>query len=565
MKKSILTKTISILISALLLLSVFAMTVAAAPADTETKRNLTIHKYLMDDVSDAVNRGDGTELTSGDLPEGAELLDGINFIVIPAYTLAEANAMVADNTNYPSITNISDFQAITGVAASDLGFYYLKADYAKSAYKYTTGDGSPDPLGLIELNDLEAIYGNLNGVYYVEEQVGDPRVVTPSAPFLVSVPMANPTYGQAVIPNPNFGQEEEPEFLIDDEEWLYDVHVYPKNGRLQFKKTIDDLTTTEKSFFAGNEITWNISMTIPSEVETATVFKITDILHADFVLDPLFDAEDDVMVYIVGSPDIILDVNVDYTVTWTPGTRTLEVDLIDGIEVLEGYIGETLVISFKTTLADTVENGTRVNKATLNYSTPHVNMANKDTHDATVYFGAIVIDKFDRVDGAKLADAEFKLATSYNGSTKVASGFLRKDPVSGEILAPGDNGYASLTSDDDWLITTDAAGYAIFNGLKYDFTTDPTYGSTTYYLVEETAPATYNKLDEVQIAVLTQEKDLSMVIQDRIVMAIANSRGFQLPLTGGAGVVLFTIIGLAIMGGSILMLALSKKKKEAVK
>lgn len=41
---------------------------------------------------------------------------------------------------------------------------------------------------------------------------------------------------------------------------------------------------------------------------------------------------------------------------------------------------------------------------------------------------------------------------------------------------------------------------------------------------------------------------------------VENSSGIQLPITGGTGTVIFTVIGIALMAGAVVLLVFSRKK-----
>jgi len=102
------------------------------------------------------------------------------------------------------------------------------------------------------------------------------------------------------------------------------------------------------------------------------------------------------------------------------------------------------------------------------------------------------------------------------------------------------------------ILESDDSGFAYIYGL--------TQG--TYLLVEVQAPTGYNPFTNP----ITLEVGPTTANDEFIVVAtITNSSDFELPLTGGAGTLLFTIIGLSLIGGSVLfviMYARSRKKQE---
>lgn len=80
----------------------------------------------------------------------------------------------------------------------------------------------------------------------------------------------------------------------------------------------------------------------------------------------------------------------------------------------------------------------------------------------------------------------------------------------------------------------------------------------TYYLVETKAPTGYTLLATAQEIILTK-KDDNTVTQS--VTNIKNSTGFNLPQTGGAGTILFSVVGIALMAGAVVVFIVMKRKE----
>ena len=104
-------------------------------------------------------------------------------------------------------------------------------------------------------------------------------------------------------------------------------------------------------------------------------------------------------------------------------------------------------------------------------------------------------------------------------------------------------------------LTTDNNGAATFakyeaNGTNYD-----------YYLVETQAPSGYNLLDNaVKVNFTDAEVEATAGIYT---VEVPNSSGIKLPITGGTGTVIFTVVGIALMVGAVVLLVVSRKKSKA--
>lgn len=186
------------LLAGAMMLGSMSATAFAADATTTTKMptidenrtgSLTIHKYEYNGT-DAANKDTGSEADTANkatgseadtVPKGAKELSGITFEITKAYGLD--SFYKTDSIKLPTVDE-------------------AKAEIEKnntSAREGTTGTN-----GEIKFKDLEL------GIYLVHESdsSAQPQITGKVADFLVSIPMTNK----------------------DGDDWLYDVHVFPKNS-----------------------------------------------------------------------------------------------------------------------------------------------------------------------------------------------------------------------------------------------------------------------------------------------------------------------------------------------
>ena len=158
----------------------------AATIDTSLKGSLTIHKYEYNGNSGKTGTGETSDESNVPSDAKEKPLEDAGFTI---YKVADVNEL----TKYYS----TDPEALPDVTT------YVENGKIKSAYsdKIFGEEVKTNNDGIAEFKTLDL------GFYVVIETTTPDKVTTPVTPFLVSIPMTT----------------------AKGDNWLYDVHVYPKN------------------------------------------------------------------------------------------------------------------------------------------------------------------------------------------------------------------------------------------------------------------------------------------------------------------------------------------------
>lgn len=280
---------------ALLLVLVMALSMTAMAADTftdATTGSITIHKYEL-------NRNAGepaTGLETSTLPEGATPLAGVTFT---AYQVVDAATLKA---YYDGTADDATEATITAAMANPSSLY------TESNGTYTVNNINDTAVtGTSKTTDAngEASFTSLPlGLYLIIETDAPDKVVTTQAPFLVSLPMTV------------------------NNEWLYDVHVYPKNSTSEGNVT---LTKQDASGSPLAGVTFKLekqedaAWTAVGENLTTTasgVITWSALTHGEYQITEISAPEG----YIVDSTPIAFTVNTDNTIVCND-----ERDLLTGV------------------------------------------------------------------------------------------------------------------------------------------------------------------------------------------------------------------------------------------
>ncbi|KZK10827.1 SpaH/EbpB family LPXTG-anchored major pilin [Lactococcus cremoris] len=328
------------------------------------------------------------------------------------------------------------------------------------------------------------------------------------------------------------------------------IHLYPKNTTEDITP-VKDITTPNtdaaghNNYNVGKEIGFKLSTPIPAnigikEVDGATphynTFGLIDTHDTTLTFNPAGTHE----LKVAGTTIVLTEGELaDYTIvvgepTPAEGKATFKVKLTQaGINKLAEEGGKNLEFTYTMKLNDTaVMDSKNVNKVTVEYGrkTDTFNdVVTTPGNEKEVYTGGYRFIKTDVSTNKPLVNAEFVVR---DAATK--GQYLKIDDTTKEISWVD-------TYEEATKFTTGADGIVDIKGLTYD----------TYYLEETQAPTDYVKLS-ARIAFTVEfgsyTAHTTTTTTKVLEHSVANTPKGFLPSTGGAGIILFVALGVAMVG-----------------
>lgn len=562
MKKNVLKKFAAAALAAATVMS--SMSVMAFAADTaagtEKKGSVTITKYMGD-----TKAGDtlSPENYTGAAPteEEKNLLQGVEFAYVEVGERVQVDTAGEKSSQTEiqyNVTNADFLQAIgikTGVdknyTQSELNnkvsdsanktavINFVKKNKGSNA-KVTDKSGTASFIGL----DLNALYvfAETDATKAVLASDGKTKVnVTKvSVPFLVSLP-----------------------FTEKDGETVTDLKVYPKNstGNENIDKEIESVGTTpitgkQANANIGDIITYKVTYSVPVPENGLADLQIVDTMSEGLTFtndkDNIKVVDDE---YQKTTTSKVLDYGKDYDVTQKG--KEVTINFKKYLKSLEKNSTEKFTITYKVKLNDKAVLGQDGNKNSVKLQYKNdIKDEFKDVpgNDTTVFtYGIDLLKKGKGADNV-LEGVEFKLTDGKDNAVSV------EKKGTNTFYTPGG------TSNE---VTTDANGKIYIRGLK----------PGTYKLTETKTNAGYVLLkDPVVIEIkddnatgeasvdskpVTMQNDQNNKdsAKAEVPLTVVNSKGFDLPVTGGRGIALFTIAGIAIVAAAGSLLFMRKRSK----
>ncbi|MFT4294521.1 MAG: SpaH/EbpB family LPXTG-anchored major pilin [Micropruina sp.] len=354
------------------------------------------------------------------------------------------------------------------------------------------------------------------GLYYVQETDAPATVVARSAPFYVTVPLP-----------------------LADDEWIYDVNVYPKNQELQGPvKTV----AAPSGLVVGSTLSWTITQTVPplNTGETYRSVSIWDRLPAGLEYAGTTSVSVNATALAAGANGYTVD---PAGVTWSLG----------GAARSTLSAGDTITVVFTTRVTSVTATGRIANPGSVSTDPGYGSEFNGGrTPGETVphsYWGALRVTKVDP-NAAPLANAAFQVYP------RTGAACAAEPPATG-LVSTGTSGADGIVV---WTPNAPAAASSplgLWVANNDDGPLDPV--PTKVYCVYETVvPAGYIGAG-VQTVTITPGTDNTLSVP------VTNTPRDtpELPRTGGQATLGMSIGGLVLVAAGAVVIVVSRRRHGA--
>ena len=559
MKKNVLKKFAAAAVAAATVMSSMSVMAFADEAETTADTgSVTITKYegsTQDYGNLEENYGAEQKSVSG------EKLNGVKFAYIEVgdrvqvevnetgtrttemlYTLKDQAAKELGINNADVTDGTTKYYRMSTLDTAIRGHKKEAIDLVKNASDnhaaLTTNDGTVKFTGL----SLEKLYLFAETDASAAKKVSDGTAVAVtkvSVPFFVSLPFTDAS-GKSVK----------------------DIYAYPKNstGNVNIDKEIESVGTTtingkQANANIGDEITYKVTYSVPVPENGLTELKIVDTMDKGLTFTN--EAGNITVIKGANGSEKTLNYGTDYKVTLDTEKNEVTIDFKKYLDSLQKNSTEEFTITYKVKLNESAVLGQagNENKVKLVYENDGETKSKTPDKEVKVFTYGIDLTKQGE-DGAKLSGVEFKLT---DGTNEI------------KVLKSGDAYYPSNDTKASSTVTTDDKGKIYIRGLK----------PGTYKLKETKTNAGYVLLkDPVVIEIKANNatgeaeafvgnKPVTMQNDQKnsggktaeVPLTVVNSKGFDLPATGGRGIALFTIAGIAIVAAAGSLLFMRKRSK----
>lgn len=538
---------------------------AANPAliKKDATTQLSIHKYLGTPV-EAKNNGTIQKI------EDRTPLQNVQFDLykVENVDLTTNKGWEAAKALYEREVNVADLEK--GVQIGDAKFTFTKQDKP----------GITNEKGEAKIQAKVGLFLVVENLSASKDIKGGGKTYTPAQitginPFLVTLPMTNPD---------------------SRDSWMYDVHVYPKNQAAEMTKAVLDGNQGKENqdgYKIGQNITYRLESTI-NVVDSNQDGKVDgDDLGYYLVKDQLSEHVKYVSskLSIIGSDNKTVELLTPQDYAFTNSNNLLGFSITkDGLNKLAKAAGGKLQTEIVTTVATMPVTGLVKNKASFypnNYPwtnsgktppKPGENPPPGDTppdvpsNEVVSKYGDVVIKKIN-ADKQPLAGAEFAVFRATKESD--AAGYTcknvdySKEPVA-KTAAASDAGGLTIIRGlqlSNWRNDSSAKSGAITDEKQfYSYCLVETKSPDGYQLLAE--PIEFNLLKEGAVMDVSSSEEAKMtdeVKKNGRALEVVNQPDNlknKLPLTGGEGIALVSVLGILLVGGGAGYYIYANRRKD---
>ncbi|AWA43705.1 SpaH/EbpB family LPXTG-anchored major pilin [Trueperella pyogenes] len=537
---------------------------AANPAliKKDATTQLSIHKYLGTPV-EAKNNGTIQKI------EDRTPLQNVQFDLykVENVDLTTNKGWEAAKALYERKVNVADLEK--GVQIGDAKFTFTEKK-----------SGTTDASGEAKIQAKVGLYLVVENLSASKDIKDGGKTYTPAQiiginPFLVTLPMTNPD---------------------SRDSWMYDVHVYPKNQAAEMTKAVIDGNQGKENqdgYKIGQNITYRLESTI-NVVDSNQDGKVDgDDLGYYLVKDQLSEHVKYVSskLSIIGSDNKTVELLTPQDYAFTNSNNLLSFSITkDGLNKLAKAAGGKLQTEIVTTVTTMPITGQVKNKASFypnNYPwtnsgktppKPGENPPPGDTppdvpsNEVVSKYGDVVIKKIN-ADKQPLAGAEFAVFRATKESD--AAGYtcknvdFSKEPIA-KTAAASDAGGLTIVRGlqlSNWRNDSSAKSGAITDEKQfYSYCLVETKSPDGYQLLAE--PIEFNLLKEGAVMDLSSSEEAKMtdeVKKNGRALEVVNQPDNlknKLPLTGGEGIALVSVLGILLVGGGAGYYIYANRRKD---
>lgn len=333
----------------------------------------------------------------------------------------------------------------------------------------------------------------------------------------------------------------------------------------------------------GDIVKWKVEASVPSNVNELKTYKLTDTMS-----DALTWEFANANLQITTNPSTVLTKGTDYTLTvptdnTAGGKWTIEFTEAGKTKLASSKV-KVITVTFNTKLNENAKIGSdgNLNDAELDYSNaiyptedpkkPNNNKQpgeDKITDQAIVYSFQMNVLKVDGKTNAKLEGVKFDLYSYTGAKTNPTEADLKGSDgkrIAKDLTTDGEGKIqkTGLKKGTYYLVETQTVKTK--DGKKYNLLKEPVKVEIKVdYVTETETETTIDKDTNGNVIAATTVKNKTFTGGDTgsagtFTVTVKNYTGFDLPITGGMGTVLFSIAGFALMAGAAFVLLKGRRK-----